>query len=708
LLFVALYSFGLRAWFRERCPAAAKLVVVVGAADALEDVLAFMVGRPAQPAGDAGLLRTVLPGVSWVKWAIIVVLLTVLVRRFLFRPRASDDLGSVDWPGQARVLARSLYTQRFSLLPLLPLLFLSLVPGPNMADQLPDVQRRWLDGPPGARHGMLAALSLLILAVVVFILGRLRSDLTFRLAKTWAPPATETKTVAADVPGAKGDHDPADASERPDPVIWPWVVGPLVVAVVGIGLTAITGTAGLGPVRLAIFTGLPLVIGLASWRLGRLYKTSPATLPAWGRWLRVHMARQHRILAEKHIDPVIKAGDALAVLALAIGGLGLVRSFTAVVLLEPSGWAWALLLGGAVVAVGVWPAAMALMDRVPEGPVADVLTPGRGDPDSGPSKVLRVGLLALCTAGYVVLGVLPLPAATGLGVIASVTAAVTLLTGMIASLVAVLQYGGAPYVFWFPWLRLRAAPVVSLLVITVLWASSAGGESNVHGVRGLTAGARPTSTTSTTTGTSTPTFTQAPATGSTIPEASTASIPRRPTLQAAFTEWLADPNACRTRVPSTRTNFVLRPMVLVAAEGGGIRAAYWTAAAQQLMSGYTLEANKWSPPAERNGCGANSVLFSAGASGGALGLTVTRSPPPKEGPPPPLRQPSKWRPWRLLKHSAPARSACSCATSFTPRPGSRCHRCASAMTRTTRVEGANARAPRISPRHPGDGLTEPG
>ena len=51
-------------------------------------------------------------------------------------------------------------------------------------------------------------------------------------------------------------------------------------------------------------------------------------------------------------------------------------------------------------------------------------------------------------------------------------------------------------------------------------------------------------------------------------------------------------------------------MLLVAAEGGGIRAAYWTVRGLEAMGEYT--------------CAGRSVLFSAGASGGSVGLTVAR------------------------------------------------------------------------------------
>ncbi len=52
--------------------------------------------------------------------------------------------------------------------------------GPNIADQVPDVQQRWLDGWIGLAHGTAATAALLVLTVVVFVVGRLRCDWVWR------------------------------------------------------------------------------------------------------------------------------------------------------------------------------------------------------------------------------------------------------------------------------------------------------------------------------------------------------------------------------------------------------------------------------------------------------------------------------------------------------------------------------------------------
>ena len=72
--------------------------------------------------------------------------------------------------------------------------------------------------------------------------------------------------------------------------------------------------------------------------------------------------------------------------------------------------------------------------------------------------------------------------------------------------------------------------------------------------------------------------------------------------------WLNQSDACEVEVNGQR----VRPMIMVAAEGGGIRAAYWTVKGLAAID------------RETDGCGAHSTLFSGGASGGSVGLTVAR------------------------------------------------------------------------------------
>src|SRR5690606_2049020 len=112
-----------------------------------------------------------------------------------------------------------------------------VVPGPDMLDQLPDIQRRWVQGDPG--HGLAAGVALAILAASVRAAGRMRADYTWWRVEGWGP-----------------DHP------RPEPLVGFWFIATGVILVLGLGMTWATGTAGLSVPRMAIFVGVPLLVGL--------------------------------------------------------------------------------------------------------------------------------------------------------------------------------------------------------------------------------------------------------------------------------------------------------------------------------------------------------------------------------------------------------------------------------------------------------------
>ena len=437
--FVLVYTATLLVLFIDRYPPAALLAVLLGAVDLTEDVLAALAGRPAVAQPEPGLVQRALPWVSGTKWLLAVLLVVGLARRF-------GSHSDPDWRKAFGRLVRALYTQRFSVLPILPILVLSIVPGANMLDQLPDIQRRWADGGLGVAHGLAATLSLVVLAAVVFIMGRLRTDFAWRRVYGWGERA-----------GVHPGHAAQDVeSGRPEPIVWIWVVAPVVVLLTAVILPAVTHTAGLSAVRLTFFAGIPFVVGVVSLALKRAL-AGPANgvvSTAVHRW--VTRPAKH-VLEPEHLRPIQLTGDILATMALAIGGLGLVRSFTAVVVLHPENpRAWALLAAGAGAALLVWPLADGVM-RVPIDSlspalrrVAALLVPGRADPTKPFVVSLRVALMTVCALGYLTVGSIPLVMAHWAGVIASVVLALTFMTAMVGSMVVLLQYGGSPQAFWLP------------------------------------------------------------------------------------------------------------------------------------------------------------------------------------------------------------------------------------------------------------------
>lgn len=578
LVLIACYwSLAHRALHTRHRPAL-RLVGVAALADLVENLLAA-VAWPMAPR----LTAPWLVGSSAVKWLFAVLFLLVLARRLLAQ---GDD----SWRTVLRRWARAVYTQRFSVLPLVPLVVMAVVPGPNLLDQLPDIQRRWAQGDLG--HGLAAAVALAGLAVAVLAVGRMRTDFTWWRVEGWGP-----------------------GHPRPQPLVGFWFIAVVVILVLGLGLPWLTGTTGLSVARLAVFAGVPLAVGVVSALL-RAVLADPRGWPWWwlpealrralvrlAAWVPRHVQRPDgRVLTGEHLGPIWLVGDVMATLVLVVGGAGLVRSFTAVVVLDPSAAeAWLALGTGVLVAVGAWGATergYRWLDRAAaeerpgwRGWWAVALRPGHG---SSRRQVVGATVLhALSITGLLVVGSVPAWAAANLGVIACFVLAVTCLTGMVATAIALLQYGGSPPAFWLPGLRLTTVPVVSLLLITVLVASTTGGDARIHGVR-----SRPFSA---------------------------AGMTPRPSVEEALETWLASPEPCRVEVEAAGRRVTLRPMLLLAAEGGGVRASYWTAASLDLLAGRPLGDDGWGPRARGElACGAASTLLSGGASGGAVGLVAAR------------------------------------------------------------------------------------
>ena len=76
-------------------------------------------------------------------------------------------------------LPKALYTHRYSALIVLPLSVLSLGRGPDLLEQLPDIQRAWAD--PG-HHGdfFWAGLVMCVLVVATLFIGRQRTGHLWR------------------------------------------------------------------------------------------------------------------------------------------------------------------------------------------------------------------------------------------------------------------------------------------------------------------------------------------------------------------------------------------------------------------------------------------------------------------------------------------------------------------------------------------------
>lgn len=559
LVFIALYTLGAgaalalaarrpgtgRAWL-----AVGGVALLVGAvADALESVLLRTV------AGDvaaAGLVTA-----SQVKWA---GLLVALVAAVLGVRQRSDGRRGPAWPspwvpgpltappptplegpGRTRRVLSGLSTHRFSLLVVVPFAVLGLASGTDILDQLPDVQRRWVDDDPLVRI-LRAGVLTVVVAVVVTAIGRLRSH---HVRRRVLP----------------------DAAPYDRPALLPWLVTALVIVAGALVSWVALGRWETIWSRFWIAAGVPFVVWLASLVVRRCLP--PAH---WSRYrvpVGAAQARTTRVV-----------GDVIGILALAIPALGIVRSFVAPVALGARGWPLAYLVVGLVSAVLAWPVAVGLgvlAARWGRPWVLAALTPGENlaVADMRRGRVLGWVLLAVGVAVFVALGWSPQRTVDALGVVEVVLLGVFAVALSLGSTVILLQAGGAPDVLSRRGtLLLRTAPVMTLVVLTAVLVGTTGTDSRIHGLRALPADATPLLT-------------------------------GRDTPRERLDALAADP---RCGGPLAATGLRVRPVFVLAAEGGGIRAAAWTALGTDAL--------------REAGGDCAEALMSSGASGGAVGLTV--------------------------------------------------------------------------------------
>ena len=538
--------------------------------DVLEDVSALVtVHTRSVP------LAYVTAVLSSVKWVAVLVALAVAAY-------AALEFGPV-----VRSWLRGLYTHRFSVIAILPIAVLTVPAGSDLLDQLPDVERRWFDTSwYGDGHFWAAVIAVLLTGVGLLVLGRLRSGVFWQ--------RTEESVV-----------------EENKANLWLGVIVPLVL---GVGLVAVAAVfqrwpwavPGLDLWRLLAFLVVPVGIVLASWFIR--HKRDQGR--EWA--LALFQPRNHDVRSADDKRRIVLVGDVLVAVGLVVTGLGLVRAYTAVVALavvdlDGSWFGLVPVVVGFATVVVAWPLARWAQNAVTDDAVGDIpvadrsrwqrvqagLTPTVPVPGN---LVLRLLVLGAGLALFFIVGLLPDWFADHLGVIATALAALLAATLVVGGCVVITQDRRSPEVFWLKGIQLTTLPVATLLLLTVAWTTGIGSNVDIHGLRGLT-------------------------TQATAPSGAA----DRPTFDAAMTEWLAATQGCGRSVTVGSVTYRLRPMFMLAAEGGGIRAAYWTAAALDIFRGavgVTDASVDWAARERPNPCA--TALFAGGASGGAVGLTVAR------------------------------------------------------------------------------------
>jgi hypothetical protein len=580
LAFRSAAGWRLRAWWP---------LYAVALANLIQDVIAVTAFcgwiRPHRSV--PGALAFALEGAVIAKWALVVVLLAWLT----YRVFTSDQSGA-----RAQLIATALKKQRFSLVVVALLAVIAIGRGTDVLEQFPDVQRAWLTWPPsiGWLHMVFAVAAQALLAIALVLLSAMRVQ------------------RARD---ARFEGDGRDVHSY-----LPWLLTSAAVPALAVCLW-FTDAAAISWRRVIAVPAVLLAVAAAS---------GATQLAA-----RRHVAAQRRVASPRRpaqvaeaagfaeaasaaadgqdVDAVRTAGDLLAVAAISVTGLGLVRSFTgaAMVVGHPYSWAFTIAVAvGFAVAVLSWVVAGEWLQRLAafydrkyhstgRGRGREGLSPRRAGgtgAGAGPGIGTEGGnhggrspawLLAAFAAPFLIADVLliflPLWASHWLGVLAtSVIALGTLAVGL--AVLAYLVQSREPLPV-FRLLRLKATPVITLILIAALVGALLDKASTLHNVRLPRA--------------------VAAAAGATPVPADSA-----PTVLDSLQQWLADPATMSCAVPAAGTAGKVRvePLVLVAAAGGGIRAAWWAVDALDRLAA-TL-------------CRRHAVFAVSGVSGGALGLAI--------------------------------------------------------------------------------------
>jgi hypothetical protein len=471
--------------------------------------------------------------------------------------------------------ARAVWLHRLSAVLVVALFVLTCIPSDGVLDQLPDLQRQWTDD--GGNWGQIVLSAAIVAGAwfAAFAFGRMRTRAPIQKLReagdreeAYAYPRMEERTGVS--PYAM---DGRRLPMKLRPVDW-WWIAPAVGFVVVVALSWLfAGNVGVHWTVAVIFLAIPVVVVAASL----------LTAYAPFRW-----SRAGRV--QTRADYGWMAGDVIAVLIPCVVGLGLVRSLAGVIAGthfaglgtdETRFWlAWFLFVGGAVVAVVV---PFVLLRDHPLR-TESVLDPTHDVAASGRIVLHYLMLGAAMLAALVLLVcimVWPVWFAEVVGAQGTTVAVLTLWGVLLGSFTVVLQE--FPPLPIFVRMRLLATPVLTLGVTIpfaagIIVASLGGDDAALHAPRAMPDGAT----------------------------SELASDDAAHDQIDARLEQIADEN-CTLELDDGST---VRPVLVVAAEGGGIRAAYWTATAFEALR-------------TRGGCLDSTVLLSSGVSGGSVGMAIT-------------------------------------------------------------------------------------
>jgi hypothetical protein len=548
------------------------LLTAVAAACGAEAVIGAIALTLASPSGTGSggqdALAWPLHVATELKWVAVVILIGWLAYRVhaSYRDYRASSLPMAARTGiyaDLRRLFQALEVQRFSLVVVLLLGLIAI--GPPLSgtlEQMPDVQRAWLSSGSYAGLSQLffAAGAQVLLALMLASLGRMR-------------------TVRAQAKFAGHGDD-----RRADPQLRAWIGIALSVPALA-GILSVSGAARVSWSRVAACSGVLLIFTVASWGIDLRDRHRAGFLAPFP-------SRQLPDQDRKVVAVTRLAGDALAVMVVAVTPLGAVRSFVAPTLVIGGTPAAALavgLLGAFAVPLlgGLLPAIRFPRDH---GPVAAAPEPRTARAQrrdriqhlAGSARLLWViGAVFLLTDVWLI--VAPLNATHVLGVLATAVIAIGSLATLLGTLAFLVQTRKPLSVFRF--LRLNVTPVLTIIMIIAVAGGILDKNSSLHRVSGpVAAGEAP-----------------------------------RPSLATALTAWLRSPltTACAVPAPGAATpgghQVRIEPLVQVAASGGGIRAAWWTVHVLGAIASTR--------------CGKHDVFAVSSVSGGSVGTAVLAAVP---------------------------------------------------------------------------------
>lgn len=455
------------------------------------------------------------------------------------------------WLGRA---IPAFYAQRLSLIAVLTVAVISLLSTDGVLEQIPDVYRGWVEYPGSDASTVPRFDGWPILF----------SFLAFAL--------TGTGLFALGRQRARhyGRRDTAD-DVRPPSLHYPWFVTAGAVLVVAVIVGLATGGDSVDPLTVGIFVGAIAAIAGSSLliaRSGIVIDAPLLGLDLVGRGRAVALAGDTLVIAwicvwilgpyKALLSPLLLAATG------AFDGTRFASSFASILVIE-------LLLLALAIATPLAFRRLAALEV--GGRVGDAMS---SDPLRTAAHALafrRIGLVVLTVSAGFIASCLLVPAAIGHAV--GPVAALVLLIGAWTTIIGalVLALGRRQPLELFRVLRLRTTPVVALLIVLPLAVSVIDAAPGLHAVR--------------------------------VTHDSAAVD--RDTLPEAFAAWHGAQECTLALSDGSRAY----PLLLVAAQGGGMRAATWTVDVMRELP--------------RDGaCAAGATLLSSGASGGSVGLAMFR------------------------------------------------------------------------------------